>query len=479
MRLLASVVVLSLLVCSAWAEPVSPFYAVTPLATVSDPGEITLGGGYVYVLAGQSTGAATVRRFFDDGTPVPFAVPAMLNPVSIAAQRGQFFPGPYGTVIFASTIGNGGRLTAMYPGGTTATLVESAALSNPGPMCFAGIDGSLLIASRGTGEIMRYSGASQVSTVIAAESGTTVQSMAYASSVGATIPARLVVGRSDGTIKRYYTNFEPLEPTFATGVLLPMTIVQPGGIDEVFGNDVYVFTGEGELRRYTAPGTYTTVGAGFGTVRGAEYYGAGVIYVSSATENRLYRVSCLSASISEQAVYACSDFTASRTVTALAAPGAQITYRWQAKAVESIGSTDFADLSEGGSLTVEGVTVGTVTGVSSPTLTLVSAPFVGNDAASNNWRAEFRCLVSAPCGSAELWASALWMRSADVGKQGGTYGHDGVHNNNDFIVFIDLYFAHDSRADLGTSGGILGADGFFDNNDFIAFIDLFFEHCER
>jgi hypothetical protein len=65
----------------------------------------------------------------------------------------------------------------------------------------------------------------------------------------------------------------------------------------------------------------------------------------------------------------------------------------------------------------------------------------------------------------------------DLGGQGGVLGADGVLNNNDFIVFIDLFFAHDPLADFGSQGGVPGADGEFNNNDFIVFIDAFFAAC--
>jgi hypothetical protein len=63
---------------------------------------------------------------------------------------------------------------------------------------------------------------------------------------------------------------------------------------------------------------------------------------------------------------------------------------------------------------------------------------------------------------------------ADVGGQGGSEGLDNFLDNNDFIVFINLFFGQDPRADLGTEGGAEGSDGFFDNNDFIVFINAFF-----
>jgi hypothetical protein len=63
---------------------------------------------------------------------------------------------------------------------------------------------------------------------------------------------------------------------------------------------------------------------------------------------------------------------------------------------------------------------------------------------------------------------------ADVGKQGGVVGADDHLDNNDFIVFIDLFFAHHPAADVGVQGGVSGFDNIWDNNDFIAFIDDFF-----
>ena len=65
----------------------------------------------------------------------------------------------------------------------------------------------------------------------------------------------------------------------------------------------------------------------------------------------------------------------------------------------------------------------------------------------------------------------------DIGGVGGFPGSDGQRDNNDFIAFIDLFFALDPRADVGRVGGFQGSDGLFDNNDFVAFIDMFFSVC--
>jgi hypothetical protein len=66
---------------------------------------------------------------------------------------------------------------------------------------------------------------------------------------------------------------------------------------------------------------------------------------------------------------------------------------------------------------------------------------------------------------------------ADVGSQGGVPGPDGLLNNNDFVVFIDMFFNHDAGADLGQQGGIPGADSAWDNNDWVVFINYFFDGC--
>jgi len=77
----------------------------------------------------------------------------------------------------------------------------------------------------------------------------------------------------------------------------------------------------------------------------------------------------------------------------------------------------------------------------------------------------FGPLVIPPCGP------------ADVGSIGATPGPDHVLDNNDFIVYVDMFFAHDPAADRGSTGGEPGSDGMWDNNDFVVFIDQFFTGC--
>ncbi|HYD01161.1 MAG TPA: GC-type dockerin domain-anchored protein, partial [Phycisphaerales bacterium] len=58
---------------------------------------------------------------------------------------------------------------------------------------------------------------------------------------------------------------------------------------------------------------------------------------------------------------------------------------------------------------------------------------------------------------------------ADIGSAGGVAGSDSTLDNNDFIVFIDYFFAGNPLADRGAQGGASGSDGAFDNNDFVVF----------
>jgi hypothetical protein len=100
------------------------------------------------------------------------------------------------------------------------------------------------------------------------------------------------------------------------------------------------------------------------------------------------------------------------------------------------------------------------------TLTSVTITDRGTDATSRAFVAGLTLMVRPPaCGS------------ADVGSVGGFHGADGILDNNDFIVFIDLFFAGDLTADFGRTGGLPGGDGILNNNDFIAFIDAFFNGC--
>ena len=77
----------------------------------------------------------------------------------------------------------------------------------------------------------------------------------------------------------------------------------------------------------------------------------------------------------------------------------------------------------------------------------------------------FATYVRPPCGN------------TDLGKAGGLPGADGTLDNNDFVAFIDYFFANDPQADFGQAGGEPGSDGLYDNNDFIVYINEYFFGC--
>lgn len=86
-------------------------------------------------------------------------------------------------------------------------------------------------------------------------------------------------------------------------------------------------------------------------------------------------------------------------------------------------------------------------------------------------------LASTSVGRIGLWRYSCSCGAGDFGSAGGALGGDGELDNNDFIVFVTLFFDQHWRADIGAAGGEAGSDGAFDNNDFIVFIDRFFAGC--
>lgn len=161
----------------------------------------------------------------------------------------------------------------------------------------------------------------------------------------------------------------------------------------------------------------------------------------------------------------------SATITVVGGGAGINAYRWQWQP-EGAGGV-WVDLAEG---------VNTAGGVAAllasnkDTATLTVAPLAGNGETAR----PLRCVVGNPCGSVASNPALLTVihrcGAADIGSQGGVSSScgDGRLDNNDFIVFIDRFFAGDASADVGQQGGVPGADGLYDNNDFIVYIDLFF-----
>ncbi|MDP1661157.1 MAG: GC-type dockerin domain-anchored protein, partial [Phycisphaerales bacterium] len=160
-----------------------------------------------------------------------------------------------------------------------------------------------------------------------------------------------------------------------------------------------------------------------------------------------------------------ASFTAAATTNVA---GGITAYRWQ----RLVGST-WTALSNG---PLAGV--GDISGATLQTLAVANVQGQPGDLV-----AELRCVATTSCGT--LPSSVAELRTirpcggADVGGVGGVFTGcgDGVLDNNDFVVFIDLFFNGNVIADVGSVGGVPGADGHFDNNDFVVFIDMFFGGC--
>ena len=89
----------------------------------------------------------------------------------------------------------------------------------------------------------------------------------------------------------------------------------------------------------------------------------------------------------------------------------------------------------------------------------------------------YSCVVSNDCGSVTSNGARLMVDRPDTGVAGGSPGHDGVLDANDFVAFITLFFGANAWADVGMQGALLGSDGLWDSNDLVVFIDLFFRGC--
>ncbi|HYC31711.1 MAG TPA: GC-type dockerin domain-anchored protein, partial [Gemmatimonadales bacterium] len=66
-----------------------------------------------------------------------------------------------------------------------------------------------------------------------------------------------------------------------------------------------------------------------------------------------------------------------------------------------------------------------------------------------------------------VWRACM----ADLAGPGAEPHPDGAVDSNDFILFIERFFAADPLADIGGAGGAARPDGRLDNNDFVVYID--------
>ena len=471
---------------AAMAEPVVPTYTVTTYATAANAAGIAFDGwGPMNLSIGRypDNPGTVLWAPPGGGVAVPLTVIQIPNPSAVVFDAFGRFTGYRNSVLVAGSVGAGsGRISAIRFDATVSTVVENPLLNNAGQMAVANGGHDLYISAGGNGSVVRYTDAHLLTTFIPSNPstpGVTNDSLG----LGYGTPfSRLVLGRSDGTVAVYRTDPAGtlVDAAYAWSVPTPVVVASPIGLDSIWDDDIFVFTGTGDLRRYTAPGIFTTIGTGFGPIVDAEFGPDGALYASSNVSGKVYRVWCMDASLSGgwnggASLFGCPGSSASLTVSAPAS--GPVTYRWQRTAAPGEpGAVDgWVDITDG-PVWIAGQQVGTLTGQGTPTITLAASSIAGNEAALTQWHLFTRCTAANACGSRTL-SKVLTVYSADIGVQGGVYGHDGVLDNNDFVVFIDLFFAGDARANVGSAGGEPGNDGAFDNNDFVVFIDRFFTHC--
>jgi hypothetical protein len=163
--------------------------------------------------------------------------------------------------------------------------------------------------------------------------------------------------------------------------------------------------------------------------------------------------------------------SSSASFNVAASGSATLSYQWQIEDATVAGG--WRTISNGALVGPGGMTNYTVTGAQTPTLNLTAGPTCCDGSDVNRFRAR----VSNLCGGVFSDAVSLYFAPADLGQQGGLPGRDQLYDNNDFVVFIDRFFAQDPIADIGIQGGLLGSDGLWDNNDFVVFINQFFADC--
>jgi hypothetical protein len=122
------------------------------------------------------------------------------------------------------------------------------------------------------------------------------------------------------------------------------------------------------------------------------------------------------------------------------------------------------------------VAINTTTNPSASTATLTLSGVGPGDAGS------YDCVVSTPCGSVTSTAVALTIAScscgpSDVAGPGQSIGSDSALTADDIIVFLNWFFAGDTRADVAGPGQSTSPDGQFTADDIIVFLNRFFAGC--
>jgi hypothetical protein len=94
----------------------------------------------------------------------------------------------------------------------------------------------------------------------------------------------------------------------------------------------------------------------------------------------------------------------------------------------------------------------------------------------------YDCVISNACGSTTSALAVLSVGScgcglSDVAGPGQSIGADGSLTADDIIVFLNWFFAGDSRGDVAGAGQSSAPDGQFTADDIIVFLNRFFAGC--
>ncbi len=160
---------------------------------------------------------------------------------------------------------------------------------------------------------------------------------------------------------------------------------------------------------------------------------------------------CVASSVAPRVQDALAYGTA--VISLLAPPGGSATYQWRRNGVNLNGTANPTALSA----------------------TVTLADLRPADAGT------YDCIVTASCGSDVSLAATLTVRPrctlSDVAGPGQAVGPDGQLTADDIIVYLNWFFAGDTRADVAGPGQSTTPDAQFTADDIIVFLNRFFAGC--
>ncbi len=287
-RPLAAVIAISVLLASAGAASGQsvPGFSVSSYATVNDPIRLARGtDGELYagrdpVASGSST-PQKVWRIGAGGTPVvEIGNTPTVDPDVVALDINGTISGVPGSVIVAGLVNSSlGRISAIRPDGTVATIFESTTWINIAAMRFDHA-GRLLFCGFESDAVWVTTGG---------------QPTMLAQTPGAS-PLWMTIGPDDsiyvsdevGIVKRYASNGTLLDPLVANFGGFAAIDFAPGG---PFGVGLYgLRRSDGTLFRVLPGGELQSVGSGFptGTAVSDILFGAcGELYVSIQSQDKI------------------------------------------------------------------------------------------------------------------------------------------------------------------------------------------------